>query len=247
MPSSSIASRIDYTLLRPTATKSNIEMLCHDAKSFKFRSVCVNSGNVGICARLNWLSWLRWSEQIKICSVIGFPLGAMSTEAKLAEAQSAIIQGATELDVVINLGWLIDIDDQPILAGRLVNAERPEQRNPLTNELKLFAQLTKRRHVITKLIIETGLLTDRQKILACRLATNAGFDFVKTCTGFNGGGATVSDVKLMRQYIGPNVKIKASGQIKDLATAQALIEAGADVIGTSSGVKIAMAELKETP
>jgi len=228
MIKSSIASIIDHTLLKPVARRSEIEALCREKFIFNFRSVCVNSANVAICERV--CEELDMAS-VNICSVIGFPLGAMHTEAKLAEADCAISDGATELDLMINLSWLLEDEIRPLRA--------------LRKELKYFANKAKNYNVISKLIIETGLLTNPQKVLACELAVEAGFDFVKTCTGFNGGGATVEDIRLMRETIGSQTLIKASGGIKDLATVRAMLAAGADVIGTSSGVNIVAEETAE--
>lgn len=216
-----IAHYIDHTLLKPDATVSQIKELCEEAKQYKFHSVCVNPCRVYQCLQA------LYGTGVKICSVIGFPLGANDVRIKLAEATTALDDGANELDLVINIGYLLSND---LLF--------------ITEEIGMIANVTHRKGSLLKVIIETGLLTDEQKIIACKLAARAGADFVKTCTGFNGGQATLEDIKLMRATVGPKVRVKASGSIRDYATAMAMIEAGASRIGTSSGVKIAMEELE---
>jgi len=209
-----LARMIDHTLLKPDATRDQIETLCQEALTYQFASVCVNPHWVPLAAQL-----LKGSP-VKVCTVIGFPLGATSTAAKAFEAADAIAHGAAEVDMVINIGALksgdLDAVQQDIAA--VVEAARGK--------------------ALVKVILETGLLTRDEKITACRLAKAAGADFVKTSTGFGHGGATVEDVALMRQIVGPEMGVKASGGVRDAATARAMIEAGANRIGASAGVSI---------
>jgi len=214
-----IARYIDHTLLRPSATVEQIKKLCAEAKEHKFHAVCVNPYYAYLCREE------LHETGIDVCSVIGFPLGANCVSTKFNESVQAINDGADELDMVINIGAL--------LSGHY---------HAVMDEIRYIADLAHTASVIVKAIIETGLLTDEQKILACRLAGISGADFVKTCTGFNGGQATVEDVRLMKEAASGTVKVKASGGIKDYAAALAMIEAGADRIGTSSGVKIVQEE-----
>ena len=214
-----IAKYIDHTLLKPTATTDQIKQLCVEAVKYGFYSICVNSCHINRC-RVQ-----LFDTPVKICSVIGFPLGA--NRGKINEAGIAINNGANELDMVINIGYLL--------------SERFEF---IIDEISSITDYAHNHGVLVKVIIETGLLTDNQKITACELAVKAGADFVKTCTGFNGGQATVEDIRLIRKVVGNKAKTKASGGIRDLATALAMIEAGADRLGTSSGVAI-MNQLKE--
>jgi deoxyribose-phosphate aldolase len=209
-----IAKMIDHTLLKPEATKSQIQSLCEEAREYSFASVCVNPTWVKYAADL-----LQGSD-VKVCTVIGFPLGATTPETKAFETKNAIENGAEEVDIVINIGALksgdLELVEQDILA--------------VTNAAKGKA--------ITKVIIETCLLTDEEKIRACELAVKAGTDYVKTSTGFSTGGATVEDIALMRKTVGPNIGVKASGGVRSPEDAQQMIEAGATRIGASSGVKI---------
>lgn len=214
-----IAHYIDHTLLKPNATINQVRELCQQAIEHKFYSVCVNSCHVARC------KYDLANTEVKVCSVIGFPLGASSASNKLNEAITAISDGANELDMVINIGYL------------LCNYERD-----FSKEIKDIVQYSHQRRVLVKVIIETALLTDDQKRLACRLAFKAETDFVKTCTGFNGGQATIEDIKLMRLAVHNQVLVKASGGIRDYVTALAMIEAGASRIGTSSGIKIVQEE-----
>lgn len=209
-----IAKMIDHTLLKPEATKSQIQSLCEEAREYSFASVCVNPTWVKYAADL-----LQGSD-VKVCTVIGFPLGATTPETKAFETKNAIENGAEEVDMVINIGALksgdLELVEQDILA--------------VTNAAKGKA--------LTKVIIETCLLTDQEKIRACELAVKAGTDYVKTSTGFSTGGATVEDIALMRKTVGPNIGVKASGGVRSPEDAQQMIEAGATRIGASSGVKI---------
>lgn len=204
---------IDHTLLKAEAQIGQIEKLCAEAKAHNFFSVCVNTSYVKHCA-----DYLSGSE-VKTCCVVGFPLGAMDTASKAFEAQTAIKNGATEIDMVIHIGALKD-----------------RRLDYVRNDIKAVVEAAQGHTV--KVIIETALLTNEEKSLACQAALEAGAHFVKTSTGFAGGGATVEDVKLMKSIVGQKMEVKASGGIKDQQQALALIEAGASRLGTSSGVLI---------
>ncbi|MGX1982136.1 deoxyribose-phosphate aldolase [Thermolongibacillus altinsuensis] len=210
----SIAKMIDHTLLKPEATKEQIEKLVEEAKKFEFASVCVNPVWVKLVAEK-----LKGTP-VKVCTVIGFPLGATTPEVKAFETKQAIEHGAQEVDMVINIGALKSGDDELV--------ER---------DIRAVVEAAKGK-ALTKVIIETALLTDEEKVRACEMAVRAGADYVKTSTGFASGGATVEDVALMRKTVGPNVGVKASGGVRSAADAQAMIEAGATRIGTSSGPAI---------
>lgn len=208
-----IAKYIDHTVLAADATEKKIAQLCEDATQWHFASVCVNSCWVPFCVdRLK-------GTGVNVCTVVGFPLGAMSTAAKAFEAKHAVEEGAVEIDMVINVGWL--------KAGRddLVEADIHAVKQACGGKL-------------LKVIIETCLLTDDEKIRACKLSIAAGADYVKTSTGFSTGGATVEDVALMRKTVGPNIGVKASGGVRSYEAACAMIEAGATRLGTSSGIAI---------
>ena len=209
-----IQDYIDHTLLKPTAIPSDIEKLCQEAKDYKFQAVCVNG-----CYTKFAKEQLK-NSQVKLAVVVGFPLGAMSTESKVFEAKDSVANGADEIDMVINLGWL--------KSGKLELVERE------ISEIKKAIG-----HKVLKVIIETCYLTQDEKIKACELAVKAGADFVKTSTGFGEGGATLEDVKLMKKVVGNKAKIKASGGIKNRATALKYISLGVSRIGTSSGIAIA--------
>jgi deoxyribose-phosphate aldolase len=212
-----MAQYIDHTLLKPDATTGMIDNLCEEAIRFNFKAVCVNSGWVAHAAdRLA-------GGSVAICSVVGFPLGAMHTQAKAAEARYAVEGGAAELDMVLNVGALKSGDVQTVESD--------------VREVRYTAGIGR----VLKVIIETCLLTDEEKVRACQIAEAAGADFVKTSTGFSGGGASFSDVALMRKTVGKKIGVKASGGIKDVDTALSMIAAGADRIGTSSGVQIIQA------
>jgi len=217
----SVAKIIDHTLLKAEATTRQIEMLCYEAKEHNFASVCVNSAFVPLASEL-----LRESD-VKVCTVAGFPLGASLSQLKAYEAAEAIKQGAQEIDMVIHIGALKGRDlitvHEDISAVAFVCHEQEAE-------------------VICKVIIETALLTDVEKIIACQLAKVAGADFVKTSTGFSTAGATLEDVALMRQVVGEGVGVKAAGGVRSLDDAKAMIEAGANRIGASAGVKIAQEE-----
>ena len=210
-----IAKYIDHTLLKPETTPSQILLLCQEALKHGFASVCVHPCYVRYAKQI-----LRASD-VKVCTVIGFPLGANSAEVKIAEAHTAISDGATELDMVINIGRL--------KSGDVAYVE---------SEIRDLAELAHQGGAILKVIIETALLTNDEKKMACRAAKKAKADFVKTCTGFSGGGATVEDITLMRKAVGPTMGIKASGGVSDYAKAKLLIDAGATRIGASKGVLI---------
>ena len=211
---SEMSKLIDHTMLKPEASRSSFDRLCSEAVWYRFKAVCVNSGWVTYTANK-----LRGSE-VAVCSVVGFPLGATDSETKAFEAEKAMENGATELDMVLNIGALKDGDLKTAEADIL--AVRRAAASP----------------TILKVIIETCLLTEEEKIRACEIAKYAGADFVKTSTGFSGGGATIEDVALMRRLVGPEIGVKASGGIKDWFGALAMIKAGADRIGTSAGVVI---------
>ncbi|MBQ1826666.1 MAG: deoxyribose-phosphate aldolase [Erysipelotrichaceae bacterium] len=204
---------IDHTLLKADATKSQITKLCEEAKQYDFASVCVNSGYVSLCKKL-----LEGSD-VKVCTVIGFPLGACTTTTKATETKRAYENGADEFDMVINIGQLKD--------GNL---------DFIVDDISAVVQQAKGKTV--KVIIETCLLSDEEKVAACKCAVAAGADFVKTSTGFSTGGATAEDVALMRNTVKGSCKVKASGGIRTYADAMKMIEAGADRLGCSAGVRI---------
>ena len=204
-----IAKYIDYTLLKATATPADIEKLCKEALEYGFYSVCVNSGYVPLAAEQ-----LKGSK-VNVCTVVGFPLGAMSTQAKLYETSVALSQGAQEIDMVLNVGLF--------LSGNVAK---------VLDEIALLKQETSDR--VLKVIIETCYLNDDQKRLASQVCVDAGADFVKTSTGFGTGGATLADVELIREVVGDRAKIKASGGIRDKQTALQYISLGVDRIGASA-------------
>ena len=209
-----ITSLIDHTILAANATAEQVKKLCVEADKYSFASVCVNSSRVALAKEL-----LKDSS-VKICTVVGFPLGAMSTKAKAYEAEIAIEDGADEVDMVINVGKLKDKDY-----------------SYLENDIKEVKKACK--DVLLKVIIETCLLTDEEKVIACKAAVAAGADYVKTSTGFSTGGAKTEDIALMRKTVGPTIGVKASGGIRDMETALAMVENGATRLGCSSGVQIA--------
>lgn len=210
-----IARMIDHTVLKADATREQIVALCRDARKWEFASVCVNPCWVALCA-----SELLGSR-VKVCTVVGFPLGATTTSQKIAEAEEAIRSGAREIDMVINIGALKSGDHDTV---RL--------------DIRGVAEACHRAGAILKVIIETALLSGEEKVAACRLAKSAGADFVKTSTGFGPSGATAHDVALMRATVGPEMGIKAAGGIRTLEDVELLAGAGATRIGTSSGVAI---------
>lgn len=213
-----LARYIDHTLLKPEATLEQIDKLCDEAAEHSFYSVCVNSCWVEHCARR------LQGTGVKTCAVVGFPLGAMDSRAKGFEAREAVANGAREIDMVINVGALKAKDlhtvEEDVRAVR--RACRPT--------------------IVLKVILETALLTDDEKVLACQLAKKAGANFVKTSTGFSKGGATVEDVALMRKIVGPEIGVKAAGGVRTYEDALHMIEAGATRLGTSSGVAIVKGE-----
>lgn len=210
-----IARLIDHTLLLPDATEAQIEQLCRDATHYRFASVCVNP---------TWVSLARTlltDSLVKVATVVGFPLGATLPEVKAFEAERAIQAGAHEIDMMINVGRLKSGNHQVVF-----------------HDVTSVVAMARRSGALVKAIIETGLLTEEEKVAACVLAQAGGVDFVKTSTGFSKGGATVADVALMRRVVGPNLGIKAAGGIHSLQTVQELVAAGATRIGASSSVQI---------
>jgi len=239
--STSASAMIDHTLLHAHATAPQIETLCIEAKQYGFASVCVNSVYVPLASKLLLSNESSLSHTtVKVCTVVGFPLGASLSQVKAFEARQAIDAGATEIDMVLHVGalkqgdWLAVYDD---IRAVVVACQGDENGNDNGSQPQSPG-------VICKVIIETALLTDPEKVIACYLAKAAGADFVKTSTGFSTGGATVQDVALMRAVVGNDsgVGVKASGGVRSLQDAQAMIGAGATRIGASSGVKIAWAE-----
>jgi deoxyribose-phosphate aldolase len=210
-----IAGKIDHTLLRPDAIPGEINSLCEEAKQYNFASVCVNPIYVPQCYEL-----LK-NSGVKVCTVIGFPLGANTTEAKKFEAEQSVKNGASEVDMVINIGML-----------------KSGNYGFVFNDVSQVVSVAKKNNAICKVILETSLLTDDEKIKACLLCKEAGADFVKTSTGFNAGGANANDVALMKYVVGNSIGVKAAGGIRTRKDAETMIASGADRIGTSSGVKI---------
>ncbi|AMC93387.1 2-deoxyribose-5-phosphate aldolase [Erysipelothrix larvae] len=204
---------IDHTLLKPEALEFQIETLCKEALQYDFMSVCVNPYYVSKCAEL-----LKGSD-VKVCTVIGFPLGQNTTETKVFETKNAIANGATEIDMVINVGALKD--------GKL---------DVITHEIKSIKEACG--DLVLKVILETCLLSDEEIVNACNASVKAGADFVKTSTGFNSGGATVEAVTLMKQTVGDKAQVKASGGVRSFEDAQNMINAGATRLGTSGGVAL---------
>lgn len=211
----SVAALIDHTLLRPDATRGEIEALCREAVEHGFATVCVNPTWVATCARL------LAGTPVAVCSVVGFPLGASTADTKQYETRRAIFDGAREIDTVINIGAL--------KSGDLQLVER---------DIQAVTGPCREAGALGKVIIETALLTDDEKIAACVLARAAGADYVKTSTGFASGGATVADVALMRRVVGPGLGVKAAGGIRDLDSLNAMVAAGASRIGASASVRI---------
>ncbi|MBP2097828.1 deoxyribose-phosphate aldolase [Enterococcus rivorum] len=209
---------IDHTILKANATEEDVLKIVEEAKEFNFFSVCINP------------FWVAFAKEqlagtsVDVCTVIGFPLGANTSEVKAYEANDAINNGATEVDMVINVGAL-----------------KSKQYKKVLKDIQGVVEAAKDRALV-KVIIETALLTEEEKVKACELAKEAGADFVKTSTGFSTGGATVADIKLMRETVGPDMGVKASGGIHDKQEAMAMIEAGATRIGTSAGVAIMAGE-----
>jgi len=211
----SVAGMIDHTLLKPDATRQDIEKLCREAAEFHFATVCVNPAWVSLSSRL-----LRGSG-VGVCSVVGFPLGATTADVKHYETRRAIFDGATEIDMVINIGAL--------KSGDLQVVER---------DIAAVVQPCREANVVSKVILEVALLTDDEKIAACTLSKTVGADFVKTSTGFASGGATAHDVALMRRVVGADMGVKAAGGVRDYEGLKAMVAAGATRVGASAGVKI---------
>ena len=210
-----VAGMIDHTLLKPDATRQNIEDLCREAAQFKFATVCVNPTWVKLCAQL------LGGSGVGVCSVVGFPLGATTPDVKELETRRVIFDGAREVDMVINVGAL--------KSGDLRVVER---------DIEAVTGPCRECGALSKVIIEASLLTDEEKITACTLAKAAGADYVKTSTGFGPGGATAADVALMRRVVGAEMGVKAAGGVRDLEGVKAMIAAGATRVGASAGVKI---------
>jgi deoxyribose-phosphate aldolase len=210
-----IASLIDHTLLRPEATQDQIEKLCQEARRYSFASVCVNAVWVPLCARL------LHGSPVKVCTVVGFPLGATLTEAKRAETEEAVKLGAQEIDMVLQVG--------PLRSGDL---------DLVYNDIRAVVEAAHRGAAVVKVILEAALLSDEQKTIACALSRLAGAEFVKTSTGFGPSGATAHDVALMQRVVGGEMGIKAAGGIRNLADLEKMREAGATRIGASASVKI---------
>ncbi len=221
---SGVAAMIDHTLLKPDATRGEIETLCREAADYKFASVCVNPTWVSLCARL------LAGTAVKVCTVIGFPLGATTSDTKHFETRRAIFDGAREIDMVINVGALKSGD------LRLVEGD-----------IEAVTAPCREVGAVSKVIIETALLTDDEKVTACTLARAAGADFVKTSTGFASGGATAADVALMRRVVGSDMGVKASGGVRDLEGLKAMVAAGATRIGASAGVRIVQESRGQAP
>lgn len=216
MPTSrELARLIDHTILRPEATETDVAEVCAAALKYEFASVCVNGCWVPLAsAKLE-------GSRVKVCTVVGFPLGASSSSVKVAEAMLALDEGAHELDMVINVGRLKAGDDTYV-----------------ESEIGSIVEVAHRRGAIVKVIIETALLTDEEKVRACQRSVAAGADFVKTSTGFAKSGATAVDIALMRRTVGPEIGVKASGGVRTLADLLTMVEAGASRIGASSSVAI---------
>ena len=209
-----IEKMIDHTLLKADATDSQVRKLCEEAKSYGFASVCVNSCFVSLCKE-----YLADSE-VSICTVIGFPLGAMSTFGKRMETRQAVTDGAKEVDMVVQIGKV-----------------KEHNWDYVETDIRAVVEESKDKALV-KVILETGFLTEEEKRQVCQIAKNAGADFVETSTGFGPGGATKEDIRLMRETVGEDMGVKASGGVRTFETALEMIEAGADRIGTSSGVAI---------
>jgi deoxyribose-phosphate aldolase len=216
-----VASMIDHTLLKPDASRSELETLCREALEFGFATVCVNPTWVALCARLLRGGAPRADRRVRVCSVVGFPLGATTCDVKHYETRRAIFDGAEEIDMVINIGALKSGD------VRLVE-----------RDIESVTAPCREAGVVSKVIIEAAFLTDDEKVTACTLAKAADADFVKTSTGFGPGGATAADVALMRRVVGQEMGVKAAGGVRDLGSLTAMVAAGATRIGASAGVRI---------
>lgn len=222
MNNENLARMMDQTLLKANSTQEDIIKLAKEAKEYKFASVCVNPAWVKTAHEV-----LKDTPEVKVCTVIGFPLGASSPEVKAYEAKIAIENGATEVDMVINIGAL-----------------KSNLNDLVEQDIKGVVEAAKRKALV-KVIIETCLLTEEEKVKACEISVRAGADFVKTSTGFSTGGATVEDVTLMRKTVGPNIGVKASGGVRNHKDVLTMVEAGATRIGTSNGVSIIKGELSK--
>lgn len=208
-----LASYIDHTLLKPESTEAEVLQLCKEAKAHEFKTVCINPYWVKLAKKA-----LEGSS-VGITTVIGFPLGASTTEVKVFETKQAISDGATEIDMVINIGEL-----------------KAQQNTRVLEDIKAVVEAAN--DVLVKVILENSLLTEKEKVTACELSKEAGASFVKTSTGFSSGGASVDDIKLMRETVGPDLGVKASGGVRDKAAALAMIKAGATRLGASAGIEI---------
>ncbi|MCH1967419.1 deoxyribose-phosphate aldolase [Paraclostridium sordellii] len=217
-----IANMIDHTILKAVATKEDVKKLCNEAKEYNFFSVCINPANIEFAKKE-----LEGSS-VKVCTVIGFPLGANTSEVKAFETKDAIKKGADEVDMVINIGALKDKDYDYVL-----------------NDIKAVVDAANK-EALVKVIIETCYLTEDEKKIACELSVKAGADFVKTSTGFGTGGSTPEDIKLMREVVGPNIGVKASGGVRNQEDAKAVIKAGCSRIGASASVAITKGEDSKT-
>ncbi|ERK31961.1 deoxyribose-phosphate aldolase [Clostridium intestinale] len=214
MNKNELSKFIDHTVLKAETSEKAVEKVCKEALEYKFASVCINPCNVKLASKL-----LEGSE-VKVCTVIGFPLGANTSKVKAFETEDAILNGAHEVDMVINIGKLKDKDYDYV-----------------REDIKAVVNVAKGK-ALTKVIIETCLLTDEEKVKACELAKEAGADFVKTSTGFSTGGATPADIKIMRETVGPDMGVKASGGVRNIDDAEAVIKNGATRIGASSSIDI---------
>lgn len=214
-PRAAVARVIDHTILKPEATGDDIRRVCAEARAYGFASVCVNPCWVPLVA-----AELRGTP-VKVCTVVGFPLGANATETKMAETAAAIRVGAYEIDMVLNVGAL-----------------RSGDHTTVANDIRAVAEVSHASGAILKIILETALLSDEQKVRVCEIAKAAGADFVKTSTGFGPGGATAADISLMRRAVGPDLGVKASGGIRTLEDLRKMLAAGATRIGASAGVQI---------
>ena len=210
-----VAKLVDNTQLSPQATRQDIEALCREAIEFKFANVCINPTWVTLAAHL------LDGSGVGVCTVVGFPFGATTPDVKACEARGAIAGGAQEIDMVLNIGAL-----------------KSGHRDDVQRDIEAVTALCRQSGALGKVIIEAALLTDDEKVSACTLAKTAGADFIKTSTGFGPGGATVADVRLVRRVVGPTMGIKAAGGIRDLATVEAMVAAGATRIGTSASLEI---------
>jgi deoxyribose-phosphate aldolase len=219
-----IAMMIDHTLLKPDATRIEIETLCREAAEYQFASVCVNPAWVSTCARL------LHDSSVKVCSVVGFPLGATTSDTKHYETRRAIFDGAREIDMVINVGAL-----------------KSAELRVVEQDIEAVTLPCREVGVVSKIIIEAALLNDDEKVTACTLAKAAGADYVKTSTGFGPGGATAADVALMRRVVGDEMGVKAAGGVRDLEAVKAMVAAGATRIGASAGVRIVQESRGQKP